>query len=175
MPVHLVGLGSGLVLQLLHHGLHGLQVFGLGPLLVHAGYEVSRANVVQIIVQQVVVAYLAFLVYHRVGILLTVLANLLATIFKIGVKHRLQFYAHHVAPLGCGRKVQQIALGVALHLRVGHPLSIALVGFWLQHQVSVYHQVVIGDVLGLTYLIHGFAFHTVELTVLHGDVVHGVR
>ena len=100
VPEHLVGYGTGLVLQLFHHQLHGLQVLCLGPLLVHTCNEMSCTYVVQIIVQDIVSAYVAVLVDHRVGKLLTVLTDILATIFKICVEHGLQFYTHNVTPLG---------------------------------------------------------------------------
>ena len=100
VPEYLVGDGAGLVLQLLHHGLHGSQVLCLGPLLIHAGYEMTGTHVIEVVLQDVIVANAAFGVNHRVGIFLTVLADILTTIFKIGVEHTFQFNTHHVAPLG---------------------------------------------------------------------------
>ena len=100
VPEYLVGDGAGLVLQLLHHRLHRSQVLSLGPLLVHAGDEMTSTYVVKVIIQDVVVANVALGVNHRVGIFLTVLADILTTIFKIGVEHTFQFNTHHVAPLG---------------------------------------------------------------------------
>ena len=122
MPEHLVGDGTGLVLQLLHHRLHRCQVLSLGPLLVHTGNEMTGTHVVEVVVQDVVVADVTLGVDHRVGIFLTVLADILTTIFKIGVEHAFQLNTHHVAPLGFLREIQQITFGIALHLAVGHPL-----------------------------------------------------
>ena len=99
VPEHLVGFGARLVLQLLHHGLHSQQVLLLGPLLVHAGDEVAGADVVEVIVQNVVAADVALSVDHRVGVLLTVAADLVAAVSEIGVEHTLQLDAHDVRPL----------------------------------------------------------------------------
>ena len=68
MPKYLVGDGARLVLQLFHHGLHGQKVLRFGPLLVHAGDEMSGADVVEVIVQDVVATDVALSVNHRVGI-----------------------------------------------------------------------------------------------------------
>ena len=68
----------------------------------------SCTYVVQIIVQDIVSAYVAVLVDHRVGKLLTVLTDILATIFKICVEHGLQLYSHYITPFGLCREIQQI-------------------------------------------------------------------
>ena len=121
VPEDAVSLSARLVLHLRHQQLHGLQVLGFRPLLVHAGNEVARTDVVQVILLDVIVTDAAVPTNHRVGILLTVEADVLATIFKIGVQHALQFYAHHVAPARLLGKVQHVGARRALHLRVGHP------------------------------------------------------
>ena len=81
VPVDLVGNGARLVFQLLHHCLHGQQVLGLRPLLVHACDEVSCADVIEVVVQYVVATDAALRVNHGVGVFLAVLADVLATIF----------------------------------------------------------------------------------------------
>ena len=133
VPEHLVGNGARLVLQLLHHGSHGQQVLLFGPLLVHAGHKVSRADVVQVVVQNVIACDVAFLVNHRVGVVLAVVENVLPAVAQVGVEHTFQLDAHHIRPLGLVGEVEQVALGHALHLRVRQPLRVVLVGFLLQH------------------------------------------
>ena len=171
MPIHLVNIGTGLVLQLAHHELHGFQVLGFGPLLIHAGNEVSGADVVQVVVLQLIALDAAIVQNHRVGIFLTVAANVLTTILQIGVEHGFQLDAHDVAPLGFLGKVEHERLRRALHLRVGEPLGIVLIGFLQQYYGAVHLQVVEAYVTVLTG--HGVACcHTVELTVLDIDVIH---
>ena len=60
VPEDTVGFSARLVFQLFHHGLHGEQVLLLGSLLVHAGHEMPRADVVEIIVRQLVAADFTF-------------------------------------------------------------------------------------------------------------------
>ena len=131
----------------------------------------TGTHVIEVVVQDVVVANVALGVNHRVGIFLTVLADILTTIFKIGVEHTFQFNTHHVTPLGFLREIQQIALGIALHLTVGHPLRIVLVRSLEQGQRTVDEQAVEVDVAGLaTHKVA--ALDTVEVTVLDIDVVN---
>ena len=108
VPVDLVNHGAWLVLQLLHHQLHGQQVFLLGPLLVHAGHKMARADIVQIVVLDIESADVAVGIDHSVGILLAVLAYLLAAIAQVGVKHTFQLDTHHIAPFGSVREVEQV-------------------------------------------------------------------
>ena len=72
-------------------------------------------DVVEVILQDIVTADLTFLVDHRVGIFLTVLADILTTIGKIGVKHTFELDSHHIAPFGAFGKVEQVALRHTLH------------------------------------------------------------
>ena len=81
MPEYTVGLGAWLVVQLGHQQLHGLEVLGLWPLLVHAGNEMTRADVVEVILLDVVATDGAVATNHRVGVLLAVESDVLATIF----------------------------------------------------------------------------------------------
>ena len=174
MPIHLVGNGARLVLELFHHGLHGQQVLGFGPLLVHACDEVSGADVVQVIVEDVVSGNVALLVNHLVGVHLAVVQDVVAAIFKIGVQHALQFDAHHIAPLRLGGEVEHVALGHALHLRVGEPLRVVLVGRVGEHQRAVDEEVVVVDAAGQSYLMDGLVVYAVEVAVLDGDVIDGI-
>ena len=175
VPVYLVGHCSGLILQLLHHCLHRQQVLNLGPLLIHTCHKVTCTYVVEVVFQNVVSTDVALGVNHRVGILLAVVAYLLAAMCQICVQHCLKLYTHHVTPSWLRSKVQQIASWHSLHLRVCHPLRIALVWHLLQHQRTVYYQVLILHILGLAYLVYRLAVHTVKLTVAHSDVVHSIR
>ena len=134
VPIDLVGLCARLVLQLAHQQLHRFKILDLRPLLVHAGDEVSCADVVEVIVLDVVAADGAVLANHRIGVLLAIETDVLATIFQIGVEHALQLNTHHVAPFGLIREVEQVGAWRALHLRIGHPLGIVLVGLLLQDQ-----------------------------------------
>ena len=131
VPVYLVGNGARLVLQLLHHGLHGQQVLGLRPVLVHAGDEVTGADVVQIVVKNIVAGDVALLVNHLVGVHLAVFQDVVATIFEIGVEHAFQFDAHDIRPLGFSGKVEHVRLRHALHFRVGQPFRVVLIRFLL--------------------------------------------
>ena len=106
MPEDTVGLGAWLVVQLGHQQLHGLEVLGFRPLLVHTGHEMACADVVEVILLDVVATDGAVTTNHGVGVFLTVEADVLATIFKIGVEHALQFDTHHVAPFGLRREVE---------------------------------------------------------------------
>ena len=171
VPIDLVGDGARLVLQLLHHRLHSLEVLGLGPLLVHAGDEVAGADVVEVVVKNIVAADAAVGVDHRVGIFLTVTANVLATIFKVGVEHALQFDTHDVAPLGLLREVQKIGLRRALHLRVGHPLRVVLVGLLRQAERAVHEEVLVTDVAGPAGNLVALG-HMIELAVADVDVAN---
>ena len=116
MPEDLVGDGAWLVLQLFHHRLHSQQVLLLRPLLIHAGDEMACADVVEVIVQDVVAANVTFSINHRVGVLLAVAAYVLAAIFKIGVEHAFQFNAHDIRPFGFRREVEHIRLWRTFHL-----------------------------------------------------------
>ena len=170
MPVDLVGHGARLVLQLLHHGLHGQQVLLLGPLLIHAGDEVAGTDVVEVVVEDVVAADVALLVDHRVGVLLTVLANLVAAVAQVGVEHALKLDAHDVAPLGAGREVEHIRLRRALHLRVGHPLGVVLIGHLRETERAVAEVIVVVDVTRLSGNLVALG-NAVEAAVLHHHVV----
>ena len=98
VPEYLVGNSARLFLQLLHHGLDGLEVLGLRVEVVHTSYEMSGTYIVKVIIQDVVAADVTFVIDHRVGIFLAILADILATIFDIGVKHTLEFDTHYIAP-----------------------------------------------------------------------------
>ena len=174
MPENLIGNGTWLVLQLLHHGLHGFQVLSLRPFLIHTGYKVPRTDIVKVVVQDVVTTNVTLLVDHGVGIFLTILADVLAPIAQISIQHTFQFDTHHVAPLGTIREIEQIGLWHTLHLTVGHPLRIVLVRWVLEYQRAVNHQVVVSDVLSKTNLVNGLVVNTVELTIAYCDVVNGI-
>ena len=81
VPEHTVLIGAGLVLQLLHERLDGQQVLLLRIELIHAGHEMTGTDLIEVVVLDIVGTDLALLVDHRIGILLTVLADVLATIF----------------------------------------------------------------------------------------------
>ena len=174
VPEHLVGNGARLVLQLLHHGLHGFQVLSLRPILVHACYEVTCTDVVEVIVQNVISADVTLFVNHGVRIFLTILANVLATIAQIGVQHAFQLNTHDIAPLGTVGEVEQIRLRHALHLAIGQPFRIVLVRRILENQRTIDRQVVVGDVLCKTNLMDGLVVNTIELAVAYRDIVDGI-
>ena len=108
VPKYLVGNGTGLVLQLFHHQLHGKKVFLLRVFLVHPGHEVSRADVVEVIVEDVEATDVAVGIDHGVGILFAIFQDVLPTIAQIGVEHTLQFDAHHIAPFGLVREIEEV-------------------------------------------------------------------
>ena len=170
MPEYLVGNSTRLVLQLLHHGLHGQKVLGLGPLLVHTGDEVSGTDVVEVVVQDVVATDVALSVNHRVCVELAIVLDFLSAVAQIGVEHALQFDAHDVAPFGLRREVEQVALGHTLHLGVGHPLGVVLIRFLLKSQPTINIEVVETHVAHLTALEIAL-LHAVEVAVTHVDVV----
>ena len=116
VPVDLIGNGTRLVLQLLHHCLDGEQVLLLWIALIHTSHEMSCTDIVEVIVQQIVASDITPFVDHRIGILLTVLADSLSTISNIGVEHRLQFDTHHITPFGFCGKVEHETLGHTFHL-----------------------------------------------------------
>ena len=170
MPVHLVHHRAGLVLQLLHQRLHGDEVFLFGQLLVHACHEMTCADIVQVIVQDVVPANLALLVDHRVGVELAVVKDVLTAVAQVGVEHTLQLNTHHVAPFRTCGEIQQVRLWIALHLRARHPFRVVLVGHFGERQSAVHVELVEGNVAGLA----GDSIsllYTVEPTVPHGDIV----
>ena len=49
-----------------------------------------------------------------------------------------------------------------------------LVGRFLQYEVAVDEQLVVGDVLCLAYLVYGLTVDTLETTVTHVDIVDGI-
>ena len=170
VPVHLVHHRAGLVLQLLHQRLHGDEVFLFGQLLVHACHEMTCADIVQVIVQDVVSANLTLLVNHRVGVELAVVKDVLTAVAQVGVEHALQLDAHHVAPFRTCGEIQQVRLRIALHLRACHPFRVVLVGHFGERQSAVHIEFVEGNVAGLAG--DGVTLlHTVEPTVPHGDIV----
>ena len=116
VPEHLVGNRAGLVLQLFHHGVDGQLVLGLGIEVVHACHEMTCADVVEIILEDVVATDVALLVDHRIGIFLAVFADILTAIGQISVEHAFEFDTHDIAPLGLLREVEQEALRHAFHL-----------------------------------------------------------
>ena len=134
VPKHVVGNGARLILQLLHHRLHSQQVLGLGPLLIHACDEVSCADVVKVIIEDVVASDVALGIDHRVGELLTVFADILTTVFQVGVEHAFKFYSHHVTPFGLRGEIKQITFWHTLHLRVGQPLAVVFVRHLVEHE-----------------------------------------
>ena len=115
VPENLVGNGARLVFQLFHHGLHGQQVLGLGPFLIHTSHKVTCADIVKIVVEDIVARDVTFLVNHLVGVHLAVLTDVLTTIAQIGVKHAFQFNTHHIAPFRFLGKIEHVALGHTLH------------------------------------------------------------
>jgi hypothetical protein len=66
---------------------------------------VAGAYVVEVIVQQVVAAYVAFVVDHGVGVLLTIFPDVFAAVAEVGVEHAFKLNAHDVAPLGLSGEV----------------------------------------------------------------------
>ena len=76
----------------------------------------TSADVVEIVFEDVIASDVALGVDHRVGILLTVFADVLTTIGQVGVEHTLEFDTHHIAPFGFCREIEQVALGNTLHL-----------------------------------------------------------
>ena len=130
----------------------------------------ARADIVEVIVEDVIAANVALGIDHCVGVLLTVSPDVLTPVFKICVEHALQFDAHHIAPLGHGREVEEIALWHALHLRVGEPLTIVLVGHFTQDEGAVDEEVVEGDVACLA-TPEVARLNTIELAVLDLDVI----
>ena len=54
VPEYLVDLGTGLVLQLFHHGLHGDEVLLLRIEIVHARHEMTGTDVVEVVVEDVI-------------------------------------------------------------------------------------------------------------------------
>ena len=170
VPVDLVGHGAWLVLQLLHERLHSLEVFLLGQLLVHASHKMTRAYLVEVVVEDVVAANLALPIDHGVGVELAVVHDFLVTVAQVGVKHAFQLDAHHIAPLGLACKVEHIALRCALHFTVGHPLRIVLIRLVKQGKTTVDEEIVETHIACLA--AHEVTlFHTIEMTVLHIDVV----
>ena len=134
VPEYFIGNGAWLVLQLLHHGLHGLEILGLWVELIHSGDEMTGTDIVEIVIENIIASDITIGVNHRVGIFLTILTYLLTTIFEIGVEHAFEFDTHHIAPLGLFREIEQITLRHTFHLRIGEPLAVVLVGLLLQHQ-----------------------------------------
>ena len=116
VPEYLVDIGSRLIFQLFHQRLDGQQVLLLRIELIHTGHEMACADLVEVIILDIVGTDLALLVDHRVSIFLTVLADVLTAVSEIGVEHRLEFDTHYVAPAGFLGKVEQIALRHAFHL-----------------------------------------------------------
>ena len=177
VPVDLVGQGARLVLQLPHHSPHGEQVFLFWPLLVHAGDEVAGADIVEVIVEDVVAAYVTLLVNHRVGIFLAIAAYVLAAIAQVSVEHALQLDAHDVAPFGLRGEIEQVRLRRALHLAVGHPFGIVFIGHLCQAERAVHHIVVVADVACLSGDFVALS-HTVKAAIadVHVvDIAHGVQ
>ena len=68
VPIDLVGLRTWLVLQLLHERLHGFEILRLRLLLVHAGDEVSRADIVEVVLKDIVALDVTIGINHRVSI-----------------------------------------------------------------------------------------------------------
>ena len=108
VPVDFVGNCARLVLQLLHHGLHGQQVFLFRPFLIHAGNEVTSPDVVEVIVQNVISADVALFINHGVRVFLAVLTDVLATITQVSVEHTLQLDSHDIAPFGFLGEVKHV-------------------------------------------------------------------
>ncbi len=107
VPIHTL-VGARLLLQLFHERLQCLEILGLGIFLVHSRHKVTGAYLVQVVVFELVAAYLALCVDHGVGVHLAVLPDFVVAIFKIGVEHGLKFDAHHVAPFGLLGEVKHI-------------------------------------------------------------------
>ena len=100
MPEDLVGNGARLVLQLLHHRVDSQLVLGLRIEVVHACHKMTCADIVEVILQDVVTTDVTFLVDHGIGIFLTVLADILTTVCQVSVEHTFEFDTHHIAPFG---------------------------------------------------------------------------
>ena len=128
-------------------------------------------DIVEVILEDVVATDVALGIDHRVGILLTVFANIFTSIFKIGVEHTFQFDTHHIAPFGLCREVEKVTLRHAFHLRVGEPLAIVLVWFFVQNERSVDEKIVEVDVASLS-ASEITRLNTIELAVLHLNIVN---
>ena len=85
VPEHLVYLGTRLFFQLLHHGLYGDEIFLLWIKIVHTRHEMTGADIIKVVVEDVIAPDVTFGIDHRIGIFLTVLADVLAAIGKIGI------------------------------------------------------------------------------------------
>ena len=166
VPEYLVDLGAGLVFQLFHHGLHGKEVLLLGIEIVHARYEMTGTDVVEVIVEDVVAPDVSFFVDHRVGIFLTVLADGLTTIGEVGVQHTLEFDTHYIAPFGFGGEVEEVRFGGSFHLTVGEPLAIVLIRHLRERQGTIDKEVLKLHVAGLAGR-EIARLDAIELTVLH--------
>ncbi len=164
-------LGARLLVELLHEGLHGDEVLCLGIFLVHTCDEMSRADLVEVVVLELICADFALGVDHRVGVELAVLADVVAAVAQVGVEHSLKLDAHNVAPAWLLGEVEHIGLRHALHLGIGHPFAVVLVGALLQAERTVDEEVVVFDVtcpaLDLVTLLD-----VVEVAVLDVDVIH---
>ena len=171
VPEHLVDLGARLAVQLFHHSLYGYPVFRLGIEVVHTCHEMTGADIVEIVVEDVVAPDFSLGIDHRVGIFLTVLADFFATIGEIGIQHALKLDAHHITPFRLGGEIEQVALRHTFHLAVGEPLAIVLVRHLCQGQGSVDKETVELHIAGLAGReIAGF--DTIELAVPDQDVVN---
>ena len=98
VPEYFIGDGARLVLQLLHHRVDGQLVLGLRIEVVHTCHEMTCADVVEIILEDVV------------------LADILTAIGQISVEHAFKLDTHDIAPFGLLREVEQKALRHTFHL-----------------------------------------------------------
>ena len=108
VPEHFVGDGAGLLLQLFHHKLHGEQVLLFWIFLIHSGDEMSCADVVEVIIQDVEPTDIAIGINHSVGVFLAILQDVFSAIAQIGVEHTFQFDPHHIAPFGLRGEIKKI-------------------------------------------------------------------
>ena len=105
MPVDTL-LGSWLLGKLAHKGLHGFKFLFVAEVIIHSGYEVPCAHIVEIVILEFVVSDSAVLIDHRVGIGNTIIFYVIVAIAEVCVKHGLKLNAHHIAPFGACREVK---------------------------------------------------------------------
>ena len=171
MPIYFIFHGAWLLLQLAHHELNSFEVLLLRPELLHACHKVSGADIVEVIVLEFVVADVAVGGNHRVTILLTIIKYGVSAILKIGIEHCFKFYSHDITPSWLFCEVQQVGLGCSLHFGVGKPLTVVLIGLFLQNDIAIDEEIL--ELYVARFALDGVAgLNTVELTVLDVNIVY---
>ena len=124
MPEDAIYGGSRLVVELLHQCSYCRHQSQFGIHNLHANKEMPRANVVEVVLLQVIASNVPLLIDHGVHILTAIVQNVLSAIAQIGVEHSLEFDTHHITPLGLCGEVQKVGMWRTFHLRTHHPLRI---------------------------------------------------